>query len=83
MSCIYAEAKHLLGYKAIIVVCYNCSDPGPIEANGKLGNGPGLVNIAGHGPEEVRILESVTQTRTASCVAHLREINNTYILKIH
>lgn len=57
---------------AIIVVCYHCSDPGPIEAYSKLGNGPSLVNITGDGSEEVRILKPVIQTGAASQVADLK-----------
>ncbi len=70
---------------AIIIVCYHCSDPGPIEAYGKLGNGSGLVNITGHGSEEVRKLPPVTQTGAARRVTHLKDKKHTCIdiIKLH
>lgn len=54
------KSEHLYCHVAIIVVCYHCSDPGPFEANGKLGNGSSLIDITGDGPEEVRKLVPVT-----------------------
>lgn len=62
----------------IVIVCNHCSDPSPIEAYCKLSNGSGLVNITGHGPEEGRKLAPVTQTGTASSVAHLKGKKKTY-----
>lgn len=68
----------------IIIICYHCSNPGPIEMYGKLGKSPGLVNITGHGPEEIWILMSITQTGTASCITNLKKkviLINTYTYK--
>lgn len=56
----------------VIIVRHHCPDPGPVEAQCKLGDSPSLVNVTGHGPEEGGILVSVAQTRAARCVAYLK-----------
>lgn len=68
----YISSKdHLDCQTAVIIVSNNCPHPGPVILDGKTGHGLSLVDVAGNGPEEVRILKPVAETGTAGEVAYL------------
>ena len=59
---------------AVVIVHSDGPDPGPAEALGEPGHGPGLVHVTGDGPEEVGVATSVAETGAAGLVADLEEI---------
>ena len=64
--------SYLDGQTAIVIIWKHSSNPSPIKAYGKAGHDLSLVDVTGNGPEEVRILLSVTKAGTTSKVADLK-----------
>lgn len=57
---------------AVVAVTVDCSDPSPAEVLNQLGEGSALVEVAGDGSKEGRVLLPVTQTLTGGRMAYLR-----------